>query len=62
MSSTEDGFLLNFAALSPWLTNFVFNSEGGFDEVMVVDDGALTGSSSDYNTIKDNIQYKSGNR
>ena len=34
----------------------------GFDEVMVVDDGALTGSSSDYNTIKDNIQYKSGNR
>ena len=34
----------------------------GFDEVMVVDDGALAGSSSDYNTIKDNIQYKSGNR
>jgi len=34
----------------------------GFDEVMMVDDGALTGSSSDYNTIKDNIQYKSGNR
>ena len=34
----------------------------GFDEVMVVDEGALTGSSSDYNTIKDNIQYKSGNR
>ena len=34
----------------------------GFDEVMVVDDGALTASSSDYNTIKDNIQYKSGNR
>ena len=30
----------------------------GFDEVMVVDDGALTGSSSDYNTIKDNIIYK----
>ena len=30
----------------------------GFDEVMVVDDGALTGSSSDYNTIKDNIVYK----
>ena len=29
---------------------------------MVVDDGALTSSSSDYNTIKDNIQYKSGNR
>ena len=34
----------------------------GYDEVMVVDDGALTASSSDYNTIKDNIQYKSGNR
>jgi len=34
----------------------------GYDEVMVVDDGALSGSSSDYNTIKDNIQYKSGNR
>ena len=34
----------------------------GYDEVMVVDDGALTSSSSDYNTIKDNIQYKSGNR
>ena len=30
----------------------------GFDEVMNVDDGALTGSSSDYNTIKDNIVYK----
>ena len=24
----------------------------------IVDDGALTGSSSDYNTIKDNIVYK----
>ncbi len=34
----------------------------GYDEVMVVDEGALAGSSSDYNTIKDNIQYKSGNR
>jgi len=32
----------------------------GYDEVMNVDEGALTGSSSDYNTIKDNIQYKSG--
>ena len=30
----------------------------GFDEVMNVDEGALTGSSSDYNTIKDNIVYK----
>ena len=29
---------------------------------MVVDDGALAGSSSDYNTIKDNVQYKSSNR
>jgi hypothetical protein len=30
----------------------------GFDEVMMVDDGLLFGSSSDYNTIKDNIQYR----
>ena len=30
----------------------------GFDEVMMVDDNQLSGSSSDYNTIKDNIQYK----
>ena len=34
----------------------------GYDEVMVVDDGALTSASSDYNTIKDNIQYKTSNR
>ena len=34
----------------------------GFEEVMTVDDGALSGTSSDYNTIKDNIQYKSSNR
>ena len=34
----------------------------GFDEVMMVDDTALAGTSSDYNTIKDNIQYKSSNR
>ena len=34
----------------------------GYDEVMVVDDGALTSSSSDYNTIKDNIQYRNSNR
>jgi hypothetical protein len=27
--------------------------------VMMVDDTALTGNSSDYNTIKDNIIYKS---
>ena len=31
----------------------------GFDEVMVVDDSLLSGSSSDYNTMKDNIQYRS---
>jgi DNA-directed RNA polymerase specialized sigma subunit len=31
----------------------------GFDEVMMVDDNQLAGSSSDYNTIKDNIVYKS---
>ena len=36
--------------------------KSGFDEVMTVDDGALAGNSSDYNTIKDNIQYKSSNR
>ena len=34
----------------------------GFDEVMDVDDNAMSGSSSDYNTIKDNIVYKSSNR
>ena len=34
----------------------------GFDEVMTVEDGALTGAMSEYNTIKDNIQYKSSNR
>ena len=34
----------------------------GFDEVMMGDDTALAGTSSDYNTIKDNIQYKSSNR
>ena len=31
----------------------------GFDEVMNVDDNQLAGSASDYNTIKDNIVYKS---
>jgi DNA-directed RNA polymerase specialized sigma subunit len=30
----------------------------GFDEVMMVDDSLLSGNSSDYNTIKDNIAYK----
>lgn len=31
----------------------------GYDEVMMVDEGLLFGSASDYNSIKDNIQYKS---
>ena len=34
----------------------------GFDEVMKVDDNSLSGDSSEYITIKDNIQYKSSNR
>ena len=34
----------------------------GYDEVMMVDDSLLSNSSSVYNTIKDNIQYKSSNR
>ena len=34
----------------------------GYDEVMMVDDSLLSNSSSDYNTIKDNIQYKYSNR
>ena len=34
----------------------------GYDEVMMVDDTSLSGASSEYNTIKDNIQYKSSNR
>ena len=29
-----------------------------FDEVMMIDDNLLSGSNSDYNTIKDNIAYK----
>ena len=33
----------------------------GFEQVMVVEEGA-GGSSSDYNTIKDNIQYRSSSR
>ena len=36
--------------------------KSGFDEVMTVDDSSLAGSSSDYNTIKDNIQYRNNNR
>ena len=34
----------------------------GYDEVMMVDDTALAGASSEYNTIKDNIQYRNNNR
>jgi hypothetical protein len=34
----------------------------GFDEVMMVDDSLLSGHSSDYNSIKDAIQYRNGNR
>jgi len=33
-----------------------------FSEVMMVDDSLLTGNRSDYNTIKDNISYRSQNR
>ena len=36
--------------------------KSGYDEVMTVDDSSLAGSSSDYNTIKDNITYKNNNR
>ena len=32
--------------------------KAGFDEVMTVEDGALTGAMSEYNTIKDNIAQK----
>jgi hypothetical protein len=31
----------------------------GYDEVMMIDDNLLSGGNSEYNTIKDNIQYKS---
>ena len=36
--------------------------KSGFDEVMMVDDNSLAGASSEYNTIKDNIQYRNNNR
>ena len=36
--------------------------KSGYDEVMTVDDSSLAGSSSDYNTINDNITYKNNNR
>lgn len=34
----------------------------GFDEVMTVDDGLLSGSNSEYNSMKDAIQYRNNNR
>ena len=34
----------------------------GYDEVMMVDDSLLSGSSSEYNSIKDAIQYRNNNR
>jgi len=34
----------------------------GFDEVMVIDDNLLSGGNSEYNTMKDNIQYRNNNR
>ena len=34
----------------------------GFEEVMKVDDNSMSGDSSEYNTIKDNIQYRNNNR
>lgn len=34
----------------------------GFDEVMTIDDGVLSGNNSEYNSMKDAIQYRNGNR
>jgi hypothetical protein len=34
----------------------------GFDEVMTIDDSLLSGNNSEYNSMKDNIQYRNGNR
>jgi len=34
----------------------------GFDEVMTIDDGLLSGNNSEYNSMKDAIQYKNNNR
>jgi len=34
----------------------------GFDEVMMIDDNLLSGSNSEYNSMKDNIQYRNNNR
>jgi len=34
----------------------------GFDEVMVIDSNLLSGNNSEYNSMKDNIQYRNNNR
>ena len=34
----------------------------GFDEVMTIDDCLLSGNNSEYNSMKDAIQYRNGNR
>jgi hypothetical protein len=34
----------------------------GFDEVMTIDEGLLSGNNSEYNSMKDNIQYRNNNR
>jgi len=34
----------------------------GFDEVMMIDDNLLSGNNSDYNSMKDAIQYRNSNR
>ena len=34
----------------------------GFDEVMMIDDNLLSGNNSEYNTMKDAIQYRNNNR
>jgi DNA-directed RNA polymerase specialized sigma24 family protein len=34
----------------------------GFDEVMMIDDNLLSGNNSEYNSMKDNIQYRNNNR
>jgi hypothetical protein len=34
----------------------------GFDEVMTIDDGLLSGNNSEYNSMKDAIQYRNNNR
>jgi hypothetical protein len=34
----------------------------GFDEVMMIDDNLLSGNNSEYNSMKDAIQYRNNNR